>query len=123
MISLGALGALAAGVAAAVVLTPRRRPDGSAGWVELEGARVRLERGRGYRGCVSVPFFVPTALVESKLPGALREKGFSDVVVARDTSPGWPAVDCDLYVEATWNGDDGATFDRPGAVKHAWVAV
>lgn len=117
----GAGGALVVGVLVAIVVTPKRRGAAGGGWVLLEDREsVLLERGRRYRGCVQVPFIVPTAMVESRLPSALSEKGFADVIVHRDVTPGWPDVDCDLYVEATWDRPD-ERMKRPGAVEFAWV--
>lgn len=117
----GAGGAIVVGVLAAIVFTPKRAAEAGGGWILLEDRdSVLLERGRRYRGCVDVPWVVPTAMVEARLPSALREKGFIDVEVARDLSAGWPDVDCDLYVEATWDRPD-ERMKRPGAVGFAWV--
>lgn len=90
------------------------------GWILLEKRdTVRLERGVRYRGCVQVPFVIPTSLVFSKVSPGLLDKGFRDVVVTRDHPSGWPDVDCDIYVEATWDRAD-EDLDRPGAVELAW---
>lgn len=90
-------------------------------WVLVDGSPVRLTQGRRYRGCISVPFVVPTGLVVSKLPAALAEEGFVDVRVSRPRPSDWPGVSCDIHVEATWGKAD-ESFPRPGAVELAWRA-
>ncbi len=85
----------------------------------VEGTPVRLVQGRRYRGCVQVPFVVPTSLVVGRLPGALAEKGFVDVIVSRPRPSDWPTVECDIHVEVTWGKPD-ESLDRPGAVSLAW---
>lgn len=92
---------------------------GANGWLLIEDETVRLVRGVRYRGCVQVPFPIPTSLVVDKVSPKMIERGFSDVVVARAVPSGWPAVDCDIFVEATWDRAD-EDLDRPGAVELAW---
>ena len=99
--------------------SPKGTPARPLAWVLLEGSPVQLFQGRRYRGCISVPFVVPTGLVVSKLPAALAEKGFVDVMVSRPRPSDWPGVSCDIHVEATWAKPD-ESMPRPGAVELAW---
>lgn len=97
-----------------------QKVHGLNGWIELtDKDAVRLERDVRYRGCVVLPFFVPTSLVLSKVEPGLREKGFRDIVVEKSAPKGWPDVDCDIYVECTWDRAD-EELKRPGAVELAW---
>lgn len=91
------------------------------GWVVVEGSPVALRRGRRYRGCVVLPWYVPTSVVRSKLGPAMAERGFVDVAIVESKPAAWPEAECDFYVEATWGAADQA-FDRPGAVALAWEA-
>lgn len=100
-------------------VSPKASPHGVT-WVLIEGSPVRLQQGRRYRGCISVPFIVPTGMVVDKLPSGLAERGFTDIVVSRPRPSDWPDVDCDIHVEVTWSKPDEA-LERPGAVELAWV--
>ena len=90
----------------------------------LTGASVTLVPGVRYRACVDVPGLVPNGLVASRIPGRARDRGFRDVVVHDERPAGWEssAEDCDLWVEATWEGG-GRTevLKRPGEVPAAWA--
>ncbi len=88
-------------------------------WVQIDGSPVRLVKGRRYRGCVQVPWVVPTGTVVSRLPDALAAKGFTDVRVSRPRPSDWPSVECDIHVEVTWGKAD-EELERPGAVSLAW---
>jgi hypothetical protein len=88
-------------------------------WVQIDGSPVALVRGRRYRGCVQVPFVVPTGMVVDRLPAALAEKGFTDARISRGRPGDWPDVSCDIFVEATWGKPD-EQLARPGAVSLAW---
>ena len=93
---------------------------GANGWLLIEDKKtVRLVRGVRYRGCVQVPFSIPTSLVVDKVKPKMVERGFADVVVSRSVPEGWPSVDCDIFVEATWDRAD-EDLERPGAVELAW---
>lgn len=98
------------------------RAPSARGWVPITGDRVKLVHGTRYRGCVSVPFFIPNALVRGKLVPELQKNGFLDVVVAEDRPASWPDVSCDFFVEATWGGAD-RELERPSAVPLAWRAA
>lgn len=98
---------------------PRHATTSSADWQALEGGDVELEQDQRYRGCVEVPFFVPDSIVRGKLRPALAAKGFTDVDVDEARPAGWPDVDCDFFVEATWGRSD-ETLERPNALTHAW---
>lgn len=108
------------GPASAFVPPPSPSAVKIARWVQIDSSPVRLIQGRRYRGCVSVPFVVPTGLVVSKLPSALAEKGFTDIVVSRPRPVDWPDVSCDIHVEVTWGKPD-ESLERPGAVEIAWI--
>ncbi len=115
---------LAGGAWSALVLLAsyeytRKSGGASVGWRLLTGARVRLELGRRYRAAVVVPWIVPTSMVRSAIGPKLTERGFTDVVVSAARPVGWPNVDADLWVEATWN-KDAQVLDRPGAIASAW---
>lgn len=94
-------------------------------WVELDGPEVFLFTGDRYRGCVDVPGLVPNSLVRSEILKRAPGLGFRDVVVSDAPPPGWPRAttpggDCDLFVEAVWNGADGQTMARPDRLTGAW---
>lgn len=88
-------------------------------WIAIEGSPVQLVKGTRYRGCVQVPFVVPTSMVVSRLPQGLADRGFVDVAISRSHPSAWPDVDCDIFVECTWGRADEA-LERPGAVDLAW---
>jgi hypothetical protein len=88
-------------------------------WLLIEGDPVLLERGVRYRGCVETPFVVPNNIVRGKLRPALEARGFRDIAIAETRPGGWPDVDCDFFVECTWDRDD-EELERPGAVAFAW---
>lgn len=93
---------------------------GANGWLLIDDEKtVRLVRGVRYRGCVQVPFPVPTSLVVDKVAPKMAERGFAQIVVTRTKPDGWPEVDCDIFVEATWDRPD-EDLERPGAVELAW---
>lgn len=97
-----------------------RHVVGANGWLLIEDEKtVRLVRGVRYRGCVQVPFPIPTSLVVDKVAPKMTERGFRDIVVTRTKPAGWPDVDCDIFVEATWDRAD-EDLERPGAVELAW---
>lgn len=113
---------LALGWAALLVFVsvPRRaRATNVRGWRALEGDEVTLRRGARYRGCLVVPWYVPTSLVRAKLRPGLEDKGFSDVAISEVRPSLWPEASCDFFVEATWSRDD-EVVERPGAVPLAW---
>lgn len=100
---------------------PANPGSSSAEWLLLEGDQVTLEKGKRYRGCLVVPWFVPDNVVRGKLRPGIEARGFSDIDIAEDRPRSWPDVDCTFFVEATWDGDD-EELERPSAVPFAWVA-
>lgn len=110
------------GAGPATLFVPPGPTSTKVGWVQLDGSPVRLVQGRRYRGCVQVPWIVPTGSVVSRLPAALAEKGFSDIRVSRPRPSDWPNVECDIHVEVTWSKPAQA-LDRPGAVSLAWEGL
>jgi len=107
------------GLGPATLFVPPPLASSRVAWLLIDGSPVRLVKGRRYRGCVQVPWVVPTGLVVGKLPQGLADKGFTDVRVSRPRPSDWPDVSCDIHVEATWGKDD-ESMDRPGAVSLAW---
>lgn len=107
--------------AASLFVPPAASGDKGRVWVQLDGSPVRLVKGKRYRGCVQVPWIVPTGMVVDKLPAGLTERGFTEIAVSRSRPGDWPSVSCDVFVEATWSKADSA-LERPGAVSLAWRA-
>lgn len=131
-----AIGAAVAATWTAVVMVATRQsanvppepssPPGApakGSWVYLPIERIWLGPDWRFRAVVALPWYVPSALATpAKAKAYAEEKGFRDVVAFDAPPPDWPRVDGDLWVEATW-GKAGEYFDRPAALRYAWVQV
>lgn len=83
-------------------------------WVRLDGSPILLRPGERYRGCVVLPWYVPSAAVTDDKVRAYAEKlGFGDVRVMKQAG-------CDVLVEAEWR-QGYRDFERPSALRGAWA--
>jgi hypothetical protein len=107
------------------IVDPPATPAGPPRWVELDGPNVFLFTGDVYRACVNVPGVVPNSLVMSEIRKQAPGMGFKDITVQEGSPAGFqkattPGGDCDVFVQATWNGKDGQVQARPKELTGAW---
>lgn len=96
-------------------------PPQPRGWRELKGDPVHLVKGIRYRACVRMSFLNPLRLVSlASLTEKITAAGFSNVIVTESLPSGWPSLDCDRFIEATWNAAD-KDLARPSVVELAWA--
>lgn len=96
----------------------KRAAAGDGTWTRVDGAELLAKEGGEYRAAISVPWYVPNALLtDTKIRDAAAARGFHVTWIGR-SPPSW-SNDGDLWVEAT--ATRTIAFDRPDALVGAWV--